>query len=395
MLFKNIIYIKMENEEAQQLFVCDPVLIKDGVTPYTSYTLKGSKLPETLNRRYRDFDALRKKLVERWPGVFIPNIPHKKTIGSTDKGTVELRIEQINRFLKKLSNIDYLFKSDEMELFLQNSSNIPKILDNIKEESYQDKLKKYCQVFTDYDENFDTIAGKTDQENFSKQLSIIYQNLRAFKNFIQGERERYSVFQKQYLAILNLLSFYEKDVIKNLIGENDDKLVLFNPQNIDISKNISTAEENLINPYDRLFDSFTEDFLDAEAMQEALEGLKNLRETYNKLTKNLTSVNVQLNDLQAGKTNVKNLFSFKNKEDNSNKLMIEKEKLEKDIDNLGQIIKIATFNMQIQIKNFKSISLENYYKELRLIQEDTERNAKIIDTLWDSVIKDKNISEYN
>lgn len=41
----------MENEEAQQLFVCDPVLIKDGVTPYTSYTLKGSKLPETLNRR--------------------------------------------------------------------------------------------------------------------------------------------------------------------------------------------------------------------------------------------------------------------------------------------------------------------------------------------------------
>ena len=385
----------MENEEAQQLYVCDPVLIKDGVTPYTSYTLKGKGLPESLNRRYRDFDALRKKLVERWPGVFIPNIPHKKTIGSTDKGTVELRIEQINRFLKKLSNIDYLFKSDEMELFLQNSSNIPKILDNVKEESYQEKLKKYSQVFVDYDENFDTIAGKTDQENFSKQLSIIYQNLRAFKNFIQGERERYSVFQKQYLAILNLLSFYEKDVIKNLIGENDDKLVLFNPQNIDISKNISTAEENLINPYDRLFDSFTEDFLDAEAMQEALEGLKNLRETYNKLTKNLTSVNVQLNDLQAGKTNVKNLFSFKNKEDNSNKLMIEKEKLEKDIDNLGQIIKIATFNMQIQIKNFKSISLENYYKELRLIQEDTERNAKIIDTLWDSVIKDKNISEYN
>ena len=385
----------MENEEAQQLYVCDPVLIKDGVTPYTSYTLKGKGLPESLNRRYRDFDALRKKLVERWPGVFIPNIPHKKTIGSTDKGTVELRIEQINRFLKKLSNIDYLFKSDEMELFLQNSSNIPKILDNIKEESYQEKLKKYSQVFVDYDENFDTIAGKTDQENFSKQLSIIYQNLRAFKNFIQGERERYSVFQKQYLAILNLLSFYEKDVIKNLIGENDDKLVLFNPQNIDISKNISTAEENLINPYDRLFDSFTEDFLDAEAMQEALEGLKNLRETYNKLTKNLTSVNVQLNDLQAGKTNVKNLLSFKNKEDNSNKLMIEKEKLEKDIDNLGQIIKIATFNMQIQIKNFKSISLENYYKELRLIQEDTERNAKIIDTLWDSVIKDKNISEYN
>ena len=69
----------MENEEVQQLFVSDPILNKDGVTQYTSYTLQGSKIPEPVSRRYRDFDALRKKFVERWPGVFIPNIPHKKT----------------------------------------------------------------------------------------------------------------------------------------------------------------------------------------------------------------------------------------------------------------------------------------------------------------------------
>lgn len=56
----------MENE-AQQLFVSDPVFNKEGVSGYTSYTLQGSKIPEPLSRRYRDFDALRKKLVERWP----------------------------------------------------------------------------------------------------------------------------------------------------------------------------------------------------------------------------------------------------------------------------------------------------------------------------------------
>ena len=113
----------MENEEAQQLYVSDPILIKEGVTPYTSYKLQGSKLQEPINRRYRDFDALRKKLVEDWPGVFIPNIPHKKTVGNTDKEIVELRIEMINRFLKKLSKIDYLFNSDEMNYFLENSTN--------------------------------------------------------------------------------------------------------------------------------------------------------------------------------------------------------------------------------------------------------------------------------
>ena len=385
----------MENEEVQQLFVSDPILNKDGVTQYTSYTLQGSKIPEPVSRRYRDFDALRKKFVERWPGVFIPNIHHKKTVGATEKDIVELRIEMINRFLKKLSNIDYLFNSDEMELFLQNSSNVPKTLENIKEDSYQELLKKYSGVFTDYDDNFDTIAGKTEQDDFYKKLNVMYPKLRAFRAFIFQERERFKSVQQNYIAVINMLSTYEKEIVNNYVNNDENKLVFFNMKNIDLCKNISNVQEKMINPYDRLYDSITEDYLDTEAMQEALESLKSLQDNYNKLTKNLTSTNVQLNDLQAGKTNVKSLLRFKGREDNINSLMAEKEKLEKDIEYLGQVIKIATFNMQNQIKKFKNICLENYYGELSKIERDTEKNAKIYDELWDIVVKDKNISEYN
>ena len=385
----------MENQEAQLLFVSDPVFNKEGVTGFTSYTLQGSKVPEPLSRRYRDFDALRKKLVERWPGVFIPNIPHKKTMGAKDKDIVDLRVEMINRFLKKLCNIDYLFNSDEMEMFLQNANNIPKTLDNIKEDSYQDLLKKYSQVFTDYDDNFDTIAGKTEQDDFYKKLNVMYPKLRTFRAFIFQERERFKEVQKNYIAVINMLSSYEKEIMKHFVNDDENRLVFFNMKNIDLCKNISNAQDNVINPYDRLYDSITEDYFDTEAMQEALESLKNLQDVYNKLTKNLTSTNVQLNDLQAGKTNVKNLLSFKGKEDNINKLMNDKEKLEKDIENLGQIIKIATFNMQNQIRKFKLVCLENYYSELSRIEKDTEYNAKIFDELWETVVKDKNIAEYN
>lgn len=385
----------MENEDAVQLYVSDPILNKDGVNQFTSYTLQGAKLPESLSRRYRDFDALRKKFVERWPGVFIPNIPHKKMLFNTDKDIVGLRIEQINRFLKKLSRIDYLFNSDEMELFLQNSSNVPKTLESIKEDSYQELLKRYSSTFTDYDENFDTIAGKTEQDDFYKKLTAMYPKLRNFRAFIYAEKERYKVVQQNYLAVINTLSLYEKEVVDTYVNSDENKLVLFNMKNIDLCKNISNAKEKMINPYDRLYDSITEDYLDTEAMQEALEGLKGLQESYNKLTKTLTSINVQLNDLQAGKTNVKNLLRFKGKEDNISTLMAEKEKLEKDIEYLGQIIKIATFNMQGQIKKFKNVSLENYYSQLSKIGKDTEANAKIIDDLWETVVKDKNISEFN
>ena len=386
----------MENEEQpQQLFVSDPVFNKEGVTGFTSYTLQGSKLQEPLSRRYRDFDALRKKLIERWPGVFIPNIPHKKTVGNKDKEIVGMRIEMINRFLKKLSKIEYLFNSDEMELFLQNSSNVPKTLDSIKEDTYEELLKKYSSVFTDYDDNFDTLAGKNEQDEFVKKLNANYPRLRAFRAFIFQEKERFKEVQKNYLAVINLLSLYEKEIVNTFVNNDENKLVFFNMKNIDLCKNISNAQEKVINPFDRLYEAITEDYLDTEAMQEALESLKNLQDSYNKLTKNLTSTNVQLNDLQAGKTNLKTMLNFKGREENISNLMMEKEKLEKDIENLGQVIKIATFNMQNQIRHFKNISLENYYGELSRIEKDTESNAVIFDDLWETVCKDGNISEYN
>ena len=209
------------------------------------------------------------------------------------------------------------------------------------------------------------------------------------------EKERFKDEQKNYLAVINLLSLYEKEIVNTFVNNDENKLVFFNMKNIDLCKNISNAQEKVINPYDRLYEAITEDYLNTEAMSEALDSLKDLQDNYNKLTKNLTSTNVQLNDLQAGKTNVKSIFSFKGKEENISGLMMEKEKLEKDIENLGQVIKIATFNMQNEIKNFKNISLESYYAELSRIESDTEANAKIFDDLWETVVKDGNISEYN
>ena len=256
-------------------------------------------------------------------------------------------------------------------------------------------MKKYSITFTDYDDNFDTLAGKTEQDEFGKKLVENYPRLKAFRAFVSQERERFKDEQKNYLAVINLLSLYEKEIVNNFVNSDENKLVFFNMKNIDLCKNISNAQEKVINPYDRLYEAITEDYLNTEAMIEALESLKGLQDSYNKLTKILTSTNVHLNDLQAGKSNVKSIFSFKGREDNINALMTEKEKYEKDIENLGQVIKIATFNMQNEIKNFKTDSLENYYGELSRLEHDTEANSKIFDDLWETVVKDKNIAEYN
>ena len=383
----------MESGDEPDMYVCDPVYTKEGVKGYTSYTLKGSRVPEPLSRRYRDFDALRKKLVERWPGVFIPNIPHKKKVGNKGKRIIGMRVEMINRFLKKLCKIEYLINSEEMELFLQNSSSVSKTLDGVKVENYEDLLKKYSLAFTDYDENFDIKAGKEEQDKFFKKLNEIYPKIKNFRALVLHAKERYKNEQENYLAVINMLSLYEKETVNNFINNDENKLVFFNMKNVELCKNISNAQEQVINPYDRLYGAITEDYLNIEAMKEALETLKDLQDTYNKLNKNFNNTNIQLNELQSGKSSVKTIF--KNKEKEISKLSSEKETKEKDINDLQQIIKIATYNMQNTIENFKTVSLDNYYAELSRIDGDTEKNATIFDDLWDTVVKDKNISEFN
>ena len=376
----------MEDAEVEEpeMYVCDPVKNKDGVKYYTSYTLKGSKVPEPLNRRYRDFDALRKKLVERWPGVFIPNIPHKKKVANKSQRIITMRVEMINRFLKKLCKLDYLANSEEMELFLQNSSSVTKTLEGVKLEPYDELLKKYSSAFTDYDENFDTQAGKEDQEKFGKKLNDIHQKIKNFRAIVANAKERYKDDQENYLNVINMLSLYEKESLNSFVNNDENKLIFFNMKNVDLYKHVSNTQEQVINPYERLYDAITEDYLDIEAMSESLETLKNLQETYNKISRNYNSINTQITELQS-----------KSKSKKLTKLMMEKEGMEKDVNDLGQVIKIATFNMQNTINNFKTISLDNYYAELSRLNEDTEKNATIFDNLWEAVVKDKNISEFN
>ena len=299
----------------------------------------------------------------------------------------------INRFLKKIAKIKYLMESDEMGLFLQNTSNVGKTLEAIKAENYEDLSKKYFSTFLDYDDNFDTKAGKEDQDKFEKKLLESLPKMKNFLLLVSAAMERFADEQENYSAVINMLSFYEKESLSNFVNNDENKLVFFNMKNQELCENIGNSQKQVINPYGRLYSAITDDYLNSEAMTEALEGLKNLQDSYNKLNKSLSNINIELSELQAGKGSVKSLF--KNKEKEITRLNNDKEAIEKNINNLGNAIKIATFNMQNAIKDFKVIELDNYYAELSRIESDTEKNAQISDDLWETVIKDKNISEFN
>ena len=379
-------------ESEPEMYVSNPQYIKEGVKGFTFYSLKGTKVPEVLSRRYRDFNALRKKMVEKWPGIYIPKLPDKKKVGAKGQKISPIKIDVINRFLKKISKIKYLMESEEMGLFLHNTSNVEKTLEGIKPPNYEELSKKYFNTFTEYDENFDTKTGKDEQDLFEKKILESLVKMKTFMALVSAAMERFNDEQENYSAVINMLSLYEKESLSNFVDDQENKLVFFNTKNQELCDNISNSQKKIINPYNRLFSAITDDYINLEAMVEALEGLKYLQDSYNKLIRNLSNLNIELSELQAGKSSVKTIF--KNKEKEITKLTNDKENLEKNVDNLQNIIQIATFVMQNEIKNFKINQLDNYYAELSRIESDLENNAKISDDLWESVIKDKNISEF-
>lgn len=139
-----------DNYTSSDLYVSDPIMNKDTLTSYVSYTLNGKILVTPLVRRYRDFDTLRQKIIERWPGVFIPNIPHKQIVGGKEKEAIEFRMEMINRFLLKLSKLAHLFNSDELAKFIENTADVQKNLNSMPVQSFSDLLIKYHKNFNDY-----------------------------------------------------------------------------------------------------------------------------------------------------------------------------------------------------------------------------------------------------
>ena len=154
-----------------------------------------------------------------------------------------------------------------------------------------------------------------------------------------------------------------------------------------LSDNIADFKTNSMNPYDILYVDLSEEIQDSEAMIEALNGLVNLQDTYDKLTKQYGNLCSQISGMEAGKTNFMSMFKmFKGREQSLQSLTDEKDKLEKDRHDLEQVIKIATFNLENEIINFKSRSLDSYYKELNDLQERFEKNNKLANAVWENVL---------
>lgn len=165
------------------MYISNPI-INDGIKKFVTYSLSGTAIPTSGIRRFSDFYALREKLLERWPGIYIPNIPPKKLVGNVDQKNIDFRTRLLNVFCLKLSKIRYLFEGDEVKIFQTTASETAKEIERMPTLSYGEMCTRYKDAFPSFNEEYDLILGRGKLLDFHSFLKKSLINLTVSNNIV-------------------------------------------------------------------------------------------------------------------------------------------------------------------------------------------------------------------
>ena len=387
-----IIFENIEPSEHIALYVSNPTLIKDTIGSYFNYTVQGTKVTEPIVRRFRDFDTLRSKLRLRWPGIFLPRLPHRKKFGNNEKEVVDIRVEMINAFFIKLSSLTNIFNSEEVALFVKNDEESMKKLSELQMENYQDLFFKYAQAFPDGNNELDIEASKEKIKSFYNHLRTSLPHRKELMNTITKIKENYITHIKGLNDIFSLFNLYEKEWLSKIKG--NDKLILRNSANTNISSCMSQLEisaKKQDTPYDSFYNKIMFDSLIAEAYIETYESLMKLIEEKEKMEAKLKEINHKLESNKSGNKSFATLIRLKSVNEENTNLAKEKENLERDLSNLTNVIHICIYNMKKDSDKQRVFSLKEYYRELDSLRKDIQTKSLSHKQFYDYILEEHNI----
>ena len=354
---------------------------KPVVGSFIQYTMDGTDITEPLTRRYSDFFSLYEKLLQRWPGIYIPRVPPKKITGNMDPSVIRTRMRLLNRFCLNLSNIEYLYKAEETNIFRNNIPDVANAINKLPELSLSEILTRMKEAFPEYNENYDIIVGKSKFETFETFLTACEKKIGEFKSSVDSASEKRDADKKQFLELIKGFTNYEKDNMMIYADNNVNSLIFFNPAYSSLSERVLKLKQDMINPFVAFRDWLQEEILDVEAMKEALKQIRNLLETESKLKDKLNTLEEDLKKGQQGQVNIFKSI-FKKKEDIIAEMEKEKEITQQKIADIGEIIKIVGDNMENQIEIFKNDKTQNYYKYLKMFAILQRESNRVIRELW-------------
>ena len=375
--------------------VSDPILV-EGIKSYVQYKVTGELILEPIYRRFSDFYSLREKLVERWPGIYIPNLPPKVTVGNLEKKVIEMRTRVINDFCHKISKFKFLLDSDEFKLFLIRCNDVSKSISNLPKLNYEEILSRYNFAFSNIinkieDDNEKYIKKVNDAIPFMKKVIL---NLKGFKKSIISTEENKEKEINYYYDLMNVFENYEKHSLKEYVNNEEDKLVISNPKNSDTYQKILDIKEQFRNPFTDLASWINDDILDFNAMLDALESIINLNNLMDKLSSRLTAIEDEIIKYQNNEYNFITLWiKWTTVPGILSELRQEERNTKSTIKAINSLISIASKITLDNLEIFKVEKLQRYHKHIKKFAEIQKLNGDSINNLWSYISNDPKVKD--
>lgn len=160
---------------------------------YAVYILSSKSKGTSVERRFSDFDNLRKELQKMYPGYIVPSIPKKKVGKAFEPAFLQKRKVQLQNFLKEIMFHPLLRSSELIITFLTMTS-----------KDWENKSKAFAKTTPPKDiSSFKTLEGSAnvtltkESELYCEKLSMIcsgikeeYKNLKACNKAIANDFEK-------------------------------------------------------------------------------------------------------------------------------------------------------------------------------------------------------------
>ena len=362
------------------MYIENPEKHEKNIGTFISYTLNGTDITEKMSRRYSDFHALYEKLLQRWPGVYIPRIPPKIMTKNTSRKRIKRRMRLLNRFCLNLSNIDYLYSSDETSIFKSTAQDVANSINKLPELTLEETLNRMKEAFPQYNEAYDILLGKPKINDFDNFLKKFLKTIELFQKTVESAVEKREQEKKKYVEIINGFVEYEKNSILTYTDDQVDNLIFNNPSYSELAEKIKTLNKDMINPFTAFKDWLEEEVLDAEAMSLAIKGINDFIEKEEKCRQKLETTETEIKKVESGGSSLKTLF--KRKDSVIAGMIKEKEETNQRLKNLELLVKILADNMEKHINEFKKEKTQSYYKYLKIFAIMQKESNRVIREVW-------------
>lgn len=264
-------------------------LLKDGGTfhkKFTDYEVSGTDKfgAFVVRRRYTEFNELRAKLVENWPGFFIPPIPEKKSTGNTDPKFVQQRLHALNHFMERCGRMPHIFYSQELQMFVRATDNFSKALAGVKTLTPTAMYQRNKEHFAEYDKELNDKV----QKSLKKYFTTLESTLKFFTKFRANAKNMQLIRPKLKSLKTHFMKYAVSDYKNKLKGPEAKKVVDDKFKEYQKVEKDDDLTQFLANIKDLQLDlsSFSMIKNDLEDMKKQVEKIKKKQEEANKtLTK--------------------------------------------------------------------------------------------------------------